>query len=434
MALGSLATIAKAATQPVSGASVSDLAASYERNGWLTDAASWEAVAGVADGTLRAEVARVVAQLLDPWLDESARCLQCMIAQGPLPAAAPIEVPPGGCLLFVDGLRYDVARRLAESLETRGCRLELGTRWSGLPSVTATSKPLVSPAARSTSAVMNGGIDASDFAPMFAGTGRPVVADSLRVAIAGCGFQVMVGTDKLAPTRADARGWCEYGDLDSIGHNLESDLARHLPDQIQQIADRVVALLDAGWQSVRIVTDHGWLLLPGGLPRIDLPKHMTETRWSRCALLKGSAPDGIVAVPWSWNQAVTVATAPGVACFNKSPGYAHGGVSVQECLVPDFIVTRGAGVRSPASIVAISWIKMRCVFECAGSLEQVRADLRAGTALGKSIVGAPKPIAADGTANFVVEDDYEGKDLVLVLCDSQGAVIAQRSTRVGVSS
>ena len=37
-----------------------------------------------------------------------------------------------------------------------------------------------------------------------------------------------------------------------------------------EIRDRITELLAAGWKRVRVVTDHGWLLLPGGLPKIDL--------------------------------------------------------------------------------------------------------------------------------------------------------------------
>ena len=48
-------------------------------------------------------------------------------------------------------------------------------------------------------------------------------------------------------------------------------------------------LLEAGWTSVRIVTDHGWLYLPEGLPKVDLPKHLTLSRWARCAVIAGTA-------------------------------------------------------------------------------------------------------------------------------------------------
>jgi hypothetical protein len=50
-------------------------------------------------------------------------------------------------VLFIDGLRMDVARRLAGLLDDKGAEVKLGWRWTGFPSVTATCKPLASPAA-----------------------------------------------------------------------------------------------------------------------------------------------------------------------------------------------------------------------------------------------------------------------------------------------
>ena len=40
--------------------------------------------------------------------------------------------------------------------------------------------------------------------------------------------------------------------------------------ELDGIVERIVALLDAGWASVRLVTDHGWLLIPGSLPKTEL--------------------------------------------------------------------------------------------------------------------------------------------------------------------
>lgn len=457
-ALEPLSRIARSATTPLTGATPDDFASLYERDGWVVDAAMWEAIAAASDAELRKEIAAVVRLLAHPWLDASARELQRVVERTALSAGSANAGAPGVCVLFVDGLRYDVARRLAEVLERRGCSLALGSRWTAFPTVTATCKPFVSPVAAleaattgtltSGAASAMGGTMAGDsitgpgeainFEPVFRSSGRAVDAGSMRVALAARGVQVLLGADSSGPVDSDSRGWCEFGQVDSIGHKFEADLARHLPEQITQIADRVLSLLDAGWSSIRIITDHGWLLMPGGLPRVDLPKRLTATRWSRCAIVNGAAPEGIVTLPWTWNPAVTIATAPGIACFNCTPGYSHGGVSVQECLVPDFVVsrvaTRGRGSKTPASISDVTWTKMRCFFECAGDLEGISADLRLGTANGRSIVAAPKPIAGDGTANFVVEDDFEGKDLILVLRDVEGTVVAQRSTRVGVSS
>ena len=37
---------------------------------------------------------------------------------------------------------------------------------------------------------------------------------------------------------------------------------------------RITELLHSGWTRVKVVTDHGWLMAPGGLPKIELPKHL----------------------------------------------------------------------------------------------------------------------------------------------------------------
>ena len=44
------------------------------------------------------------------------------------------------------------------------------------------------------------------------------------------------------------------------------------------------------------MTDHGWLLLPGGLPKTQLNEGLTETRWGRCALIKEGAKYRFIAL------------------------------------------------------------------------------------------------------------------------------------------
>ena len=83
-----------------------------------------------------------------------------------------------------------------------------------------------------------------------------------------------------------------------MGHKLKGRLARQIGDELDRLTDRIVGLLDAGWQSVRVVTDHGWLLLPGGLPKVNLPKHLTESRWARCAVIAGESQPDILKAPW----------------------------------------------------------------------------------------------------------------------------------------
>src|SRR5207253_8142068 len=62
------------------------------------------------------------------------------------PAKPPLP-PQGAVLLFVDGLRMDLAQELGALLRKRGANVQLTWRWSGFPTITATCKALVSPAA-----------------------------------------------------------------------------------------------------------------------------------------------------------------------------------------------------------------------------------------------------------------------------------------------
>lgn len=433
MALKPLARLARVARSALGGGTPEEIADRYVEGAWEADAASWEAVSqtSLADEDL---IMNTVRTLMEPWLDESARAFQRAVDAHPLPGKHQQErvvAEHGGCLLFTDGLRYDVGRRLAERLEARGCRVHVRHRWAALPTVTATAKPAVTPVAGDVA----GGELPDDFAPSFSSSGKPVSAATLRAAIREAGYQVLGDGIGDWPAEEDSRGWSEAGVIDEYGHKLDDKLARHIEEELERLVERILTLLDAGWKSVRVVTDHGWLLLPGGLPKVDLPKHLTESRWKRCAVIAGESQVEAATLPWHWNAAQRFATAPGIACFNASPSYAHGGLSIQECLIPDLLVERGAEATPQAKIHAVTWRGMRCFVEARSTGSRVMADLRLERPTGKSVAAAAKPLDADGTVNLVVADDaYEDASLVLVLVDEAGNVLAQLNTKVGVSS
>lgn len=431
--LDPLARLARAASQALGGTDPDEIAGLYAERGWHADAASWEAVA-LAPAAEEDLVGAVVANLLTPWLDASARAFQHALGRVPLPTPLEqgvVDAGEDGCVLFSDGLRYDLAERLGERLEGRGLRVVLGRRWAAAPTVTASGKPAVTPVADR----IRGAALAADFGVTLTPSGKPANAQNLRSALEERDYQILGTGDFDAPMNTPARGWIEYGDIDSLGHKVGGRLARHLNEELDRIAERIASLLEAGWKRVRVVTDHGWLLLPGGLPRVDLPKHLTESRWARCAVLSPGAQPDVLRHAWTWNPAESFAYAPGIACFNKSPEYAHGGLSIQECLTPDLHVERSEPATRRVAVTSVGWRGLRCSIEVQGAGTGLTADLRLAGPAGVSVAASPKPVEADGAVSLLLAgDEHEGDALVLVLLDEGGQILAQHPTRVGADT
>jgi hypothetical protein len=425
-----LGLLAQRADQPLVGSTPEDFIEPYTADGWEADLSAWRALA-MASTAQEDVVRKVVAALLRPWLDETATRFQKAVASSGLPAPADqgaITADPGEVLLFADGLRYDVARQLQKELEVMGITGSLTTRWAGLPTVTATAKPAITPLIGE----IQGQALPEDFAPAFR-SGKPTSAAELRKALTAQGYTVL-GDDELnIPSGPEARGWLEIGDLDHRGHQLQNDLPRMIQDEIERLALRIQKLLDAGWRSVKIVTDHGWLFCPDGLPTAELPKHLTASKWARCAAIKGESQVPVPTAAWSWNPSEQFATPNGAACFNTggSYSYAHGGISLQECLTPVLVVSGGASSAPTAAITEISWKGLRCNLEVSGGTAGMTADLRREAAGGPSVATTAKPVD-DGGARLLVEDDeLEGTAVVAVLLSPDGRVVAQRRTVVG---
>ncbi len=317
--LGPLASLAREVGTDLGGASPDDLASAYVSRGWQADRAAREALAAAATAD-HALIGEVVRGLLEPWTERAAFAFQDVAERTPLPGqdeAVVVEAEEGGCLLFVDGLRCELGVALAEGLERRGLAVALGRRWAALPTVTATGKPAVTPVAFE----LAGEAPGRHFAPRFAGNGRVADAAALRKAMERRGYQVLGDGALDAPLGSPARGWMEHGAFDKLGHDSSApEFARKLGPELDGLRDRIVRLLGIGWKEVRVVTDHGWLLLPGGLPKVDLPQHLTVSRGARAASVSGeSRPDSFALVlPWYWNPAERFAAVRGIGAFRRN--------------------------------------------------------------------------------------------------------------------
>ncbi|OGA42358.1 MAG: hypothetical protein A3G24_22315 [Betaproteobacteria bacterium RIFCSPLOWO2_12_FULL_62_13] len=429
LALAPLQRLADLARKPLGGPTVEAMVADYTTDGWHCDRVALEALASVTTTADVDLVSKVVRALYEPWLDRSARRFQELVAgtdAANLSTGVPAEKDT--CVLFADGLRFDVGGLLAARLEGRGLRVRLSHRVAPLPTVTATAKPMASPAHR----VVAGGQTAEDFLPLIAGSGQPAIASRLRNEMARMGVDVLEPDEVRFASGAQGGGWCEIGKLDEIGHSLGARLAREIKTEVDTIADRVVELLSAGWPRVRVVTDHGWLLLPGGLPKVELPAHLVATRWARCAAVRGESSTDVPTYSWHWNAHARIASPPGIGSFVAGNEYAHGGVSLQECVVPELFVERGEEAVH-GKIISINWRGMRCRVTVESKATGLRVDLRLNwKQASSSIAVSPKEIDAGGEVSLAVADDkHEGAAATVVLLDAAGSVLDYKPTTVG---
>jgi hypothetical protein len=432
-ALAALARLASAAAVTLGGATVDAAVNAYVNTGWRCDRAALEALASVKQPADVALLQSVVRALYLPWLDASARHFQGLIEGAENAVRAKVtgsQHEKDTCLLFADGLRYDVAGMLAERLEAEGFRARLNHRLAPLPTVTSTAKPL----ATLSHDRLEGGEDIVDFNPRFKKSAQTATSQRLRDDMAGRGIDLL-GEDVRPAKQGSTGGWLETGKLDELGHKLGARLAAQLDTELEMLLDQVTGLMDAGWTRIRLVTDHGWLLVPGGLPSVEVPKHLTATKWSRAATVRGDAKPEVPVYPWYWNPHVRIASPPGVGSFAKNTEYSHGGISPQECIVPELIVERGAG-GTTASITAVTWRGMRCRVAVTTNDPSVRVDLRINwRQANTSIAASPKEVGPAGEQSLAVADDsHEGHAAMVVVFDGGGNVLDRQATTVGETS
>lgn len=410
------------------GQTPAELASSYQEAGWQVDAAALSALACVqAKADIDAVTVALRAMYL-PWLEDAAKRLQEAVkATGGLLRLQPGDVPQAGtCTVFVDGLRYDVAKRLEQRLSSLGTT-SFSANWTSMPSVTASGKAWCSPVAN----FVTGSSEDTEFEPRVAADGKPLSAYNFRKLLTEHGVDPL---DKHETGDPQQCAWTEAGDLDHYGHEHGIRLARDMETQLDQVVERVSELAAAGWKRLRIVTDHGWLLVPGGLPKSELPMHQAETRWGRCAVLKSSAYGTPLTFGWDWCKDVQLAYAPGVTSFIAGAEYAHGGISLQECLVPvlQLECSAAGAIGEPINIESVTWKGLRCSVVVTGAMPGMRVDIRTKAALASSSLAASdKPLDGGKASLAVADDEHMGGVAVIVVLGADGKVLQKQSTTVG---
>lgn len=429
-----LAELAALSKQTPAGTTLAQLASSYQESGWKVDQAAMQALAAVNSKADTDAIGSALRAMYVPWLEDSAHRLQELVkaeeglngASGSKVATGTDKALAGVCTVFVDGLRYDVAMQLKAKLADLG-KVTASAMWTSMPSVTASGKAWASPVAQ----WVSGKKSDEDFEPSVAADGKPLSTHNFRKLLADHGFQVL---DKHESGDPSGKAWVESGDLDHYGHAHGLRLARDMETQLGQIVERLTELNEAGWSRFHIVTDHGWLLVPGGLPKSELSKFEAETRWGRCAVLKDTSHGTPLTFGWDWCKDVQIAFAPGISNFTAGEVYTHGGLTLQECLVPvlDLVAAGGTACNVKVDITKATWTGLRCKVEVSPVVIGLSVDIRTKAALADSTLVANIKALEGGKASLAVDDDAnEGTAAFVVVLDAGGNVVQKKPTTVG---
>lgn len=397
----------------------------YSDDGYVIDDLALRALAAATSAQDRTAVTAALSVIYDPWVDQSARAFQDAARSGYCEQTG-LEIDTGTAVVYVDALRYDLGARVVRRLSPLTVSME--ARLAAFPTVTPTGQPAVAPI---TIAVRGGeAFYAAD------DQGRSLSGQVLRSALADASVQFLDwnGAELGDPV---GKAWTQTNSIDSLGHSQGHALADFVDQQLELVAERVRDLLDAGWRKVVVVTDHGFLLPGQPAHKVSLPLQVTEddvARKPRVARLKAAAarPDFPI-VQWTWDSSVDMVSAPGAAAFEAGRLYEHGGLSLQECVIPIITVTCGETVASTVRIEAIRWTGQRCRIDYTPAEADVVAEIRLQPAVAMDPPVGPKSPTEPGEIKVLVDEQRAavGAAVWVVLLDPDGRVLAQMQTTVG---
>lgn len=425
-ALPHLTNMAQFATEVYPASNLKDLQEYFVKQGYRADQAMRRAFASVKTEKDKSAVTGVIRNIYQPWLEQLTQKFQALVAKDASPfAGKTASVDNQEFILFVDALRYELGMEFLDRLANAGYKVSISAGWSALPSLTPTAKPAVSPlsgAVSETSAC-------NEFRPQLQ-NGKDLLTAAFRNALAEQGFVFIGGSADIQPGR---RHWQEIGDIDTKGHTEQAGMVRRIDELFDQLLETVSSAFEQGIKRIQIVTDHGWLLLPGGLPKQELNKDLAETRWGRCALIKEGAKTDLLHLPWRWNPAIYIAYAPGISFFKRNEEYAHGGISLQECLVPVLdVYYNHLGSNTAAKIATAKWVNLNCRVETMDAPDGYHVDIRTKyNEEATSIVLTKNKPLRDNKVSLLVDDSAEGSSATIVLLDTNDRILDKRPTLVG---
>ncbi len=427
-ALPYLVSMADVSTTAYASGSIEELKEYYTMTGYKADQSMRKAMVSVKLAKDKKAIKSLISTLYKPWLESITQKFQALIEKdASVFTKQNVLTENEEFVLFVDAFRYELASEFVERLTKRKYKVDLQSGWSAIPSLTPTARANVSPVAEEVSTNSN----CREFVPQLKSE-KDLVTIVFRDALAAQNYIfVTVASDIIS----GQKHWQEIGDIDKKGHQEQAEMVKRIEELFEQVQEAIEIAFENGIRRITIVTDHGWLLLPGGLPKEKLKKDLTETRWGRCALIKDEAKTDLLHLPWRWNPNIFIAYAPGISFFKKNEEYAHGGISIHECLVPTLSIEKPSQSTVAAKIADIKWVGLNCKVTTTDAPNGYLVDIRAKFNDAKTsivLLESREKKLLDNKISLMVDTDAESKSTVIVLMDENEIILDKKPTLVGM--
>ncbi|MEY5049165.1 MAG: hypothetical protein RLZZ175_2524 [Bacteroidota bacterium] len=424
-ALHYLVQMAAKANETFSSSSIEAIKIYYTTNGFSVDQFMRKALAVVKSEKDKTIVKSIIHLFYQPWLENITNKFQKLVKQdASIFTTQNAIAKTESFVLFVDAFRYELAEEFCKRLEKQKIKVSLQAGWSAIPSLTPTAKPNVSPIATSIS--KQSGI--TEFRPQLQ-NGKDLLTPIFRGALETFDFKLVTNANNI---EGEGKYWQEIGDIDTKGHEEQADMVKRIEELFDQVHEALNVAFERGIKRIKIVTDHGWLLLPGGLPKTQLNAGLAETRWGRCALIKENASTDLLHLPWRWNPSIFIAYAPGISFFKANEEYAHGGISIHECLVPTLIIENPNVQNIVAEVKVIKWVNLKCTIQTSEVPDGYSVDIRTKyNDSNTSIVLSKSKELKGNTATLMVDDSAESQAATIVLLDENERILDKKPTTVG---
>jgi hypothetical protein len=128
--------------------------------------------------------------------------------------------------------------------------------------------------------------------------------------------------------------------IDELGENFAHDAASLIPEALKKLPAAVSKLQQLGFEQVIMATDHGFILLDEQVPGdvVEKPPGEWAIQKGRFLLGGGSCTPGTAVFETAHigisSKMDNLAVPRSFGTFSKSDPYFHGGVSLQECVLP----------------------------------------------------------------------------------------------------